>query len=419
MTQVTTIRLAGRGKAVGWCDGETWLVAGALPGETVEASVEGRRAGVVEARAVSIVASPHPSRKQAPCRHAESCGGCDWPHVRASQGSMLKAEVAAGAARPHPELAELLAAADVTTSPLAYRLRARLHWQPDHRRLGFYRQRSWETVPIPDCRILSPRLMAIRERLEDELARTCPSAVDVEWLEDLKSEQAIAALRRARQGEQPDGSWLPAESVLTDTLGGFNILAGNGRRLSGWGEKAVTMGLPRPLEVPIGSFFQGNRHLVPWLYDRIAQLVGRDPQPVWDLHAGVGLLAAAALTAAPRQLTAVEVFRPAAHAAVRNLPEARVAVGQTAESFLARHRKLPSSAIVITDPPRAGLTQELRNRLAGWNPERIIMLGCDPATWARDAAFLLEKGYEITHLELIDLFPSTHHVEVLAVLEPR
>ncbi len=47
------------------------------------------------------------------------------------------------------------------------------------------------------------------------------------------------------------------------------------------------------------------------------------------------------------------------------------------------------------------------------------MLACDPATWARDAAFLLSQGYRISSLELVDLFPSTHHVELVAELEAR
>jgi 23S rRNA (uracil1939-C5)-methyltransferase len=47
------------------------------------------------------------------------------------------------------------------------------------------------------------------------------------------------------------------------------------------------------------------------------------------------------------------------------------------------------------------------------------MLACDPATWGRDTRFLSERGYRLTHVELVDLFPSTHHVEILAVLESR
>jgi tRNA/tmRNA/rRNA uracil-C5-methylase (TrmA/RlmC/RlmD family) len=94
-----------------------------------------------------------------------------------------------------------------------------------------------------------------------------------------------------------------------------------------------------------------------------------------------------------------------------------VASGSTAEQYLREAGALPGEALVITDPPRSGLSAELRGRLARWRPERIVMLACDPATWSRDTRDLIDRGYRLTHLELVDLFPSTHHVEILAVLE--
>ena len=145
-------------------------------------------------------------------------------------------------------------------------------------------------------------------------------------------------------------------------------------------------------------------------------LVGAGDEPVVDLHGGVGFLAAAARRVGREDLTVIEPHEPAAAAAHRNLPDARVSTS-TAEAFLEQTRDLPDQAIAIIDPPRSGMTSELRRRITGWRPRRLVMLGCDPATWSRDAADLIEQGYVLDHLELIDLFPFTHHVEVLAVLE--
>ena len=138
---------------------------------------------------------------------------------------------------------------------------------------------------------------------------------------------------------------------------------------------------------------------------------------MWDLHAGVGLLAAAASTSGTGPITLVEPFRPAARAAAGNLPAARITAGRTAEAYLARHRRLTREAVVLTDPPRAGMSRTLRHQLAGWHPRRLLTMACDPATWARDAAHFLACGYRLEHVELVDLFPGTSHVEVLAVLE--
>jgi len=417
-------RLVGGGSSLAHHAGETWLVAGALPGETVRAVPVLRRAGVVLARATSLVSAPHPARAAEPCPHAEECGGCDWPHVEALRGAALKATVAAGAARCAPRLAELLAAAPVHPSRPAYRLRARLHWDPAGGRLGFFAPRSHRVSRVDHCRIISPRLARTLHDLEGALAGSCPEPVDLEWLESLDGLQAVAALRPQPSGPpRLEPAWLPPRQALP-TLDGLHRLTRSGHLQAGWGPDAVTMALPVPLEVPVGSFFQVNRHLAPTLFERFGNLAGRDVLPTWDLHAGVGFLAAAVSNArGPGRdvtpLVLVEPYRAAARAARRNLPGATVAVGRTAEAHVARHRRLPREALVLTDPPRSGLEPPLRAALARWRPRRLLMLSCDPATWARDTAFLLEHGFALAHLELFDLFPSTHHVEVLALLESR
>jgi 23S rRNA (uracil1939-C5)-methyltransferase len=410
--------LVGGGRALAHHDGSTWMVKGALPGETVVASELQRRAGVVEAEVDQVVADPHPARIAEPCPHAPECGGCDWPHVEPVAGAALKAGVAAQAARPWPELAERLAAAPVASSPLAYRLRSRLHWDDETGQLGFYQARSWQVTPISECRIVSPQLRQALLPLAAGLACSCRARVDLEWLQDLDGTTAVIALRPARQGPPAiDPAWLPPPAALAGIVDGCHALSRSGKIQTGWGASEVGIDLPVPLQVPVGAFFQVNRYLVPWLFGRVSELAGRAPVPAWDLHAGVGFLAAAVSHAGARRLILVETFRPAARAAARNLPRARVAVGRSAESYLARQRQLPEAALVLTDPPRSGMTRALRKALAEWQPQRIITLACDPATWARDTDLLLASGYQLSHLELIDLFPSTHHVEVLALLE--
>ena len=114
------------------------MVAGALPGELVAARPVRRRAGIVEAETVAVRDTPNPARDDDPCPHSSSCGGCDWPHIQLEANAEFKRLIAADSARGTPDLATMLAAAPVTASPLAYRLRARLHWDPDAGRLGFF-----------------------------------------------------------------------------------------------------------------------------------------------------------------------------------------------------------------------------------------------------------------------------------------
>jgi 23S rRNA (uracil1939-C5)-methyltransferase len=412
------IKLIGGGRALAHHENETWMVAGALPGEEVEAQTTRRRAGIVEARTLEVLGGRHPARMNDPCPQTGICGGCDWPHVDPIDGGALKAAAASDAARTYPDLAALIADAPIHTSPPGYRLRARLHWDPELQRLGFFEARSRNVAAIDGCQILSPQLSKALPVLCESLGRRCPVPVDVEWLEGTDPSNAVAALRRSKGGPRKfNSSWVPVRQEVGSVMAGFHALSSDGLPGHGWGPSEVRFDLPIPLTVPIGCFFQGNRHLLTTLFDRVAELAGDHRDPVFDLHAGVGLLAAAARSAGERELNLVEPHRPAARAAQGNLPDARVAVGETAESFVGTATTLPRRALVITDPPRTGMSRGLLRDLARWAPRRILMLGCDPATWARDAGFLAEHGYRPTEIELFDLFPHTHHVEILALME--
>ena len=410
-------KLIGGGRGLAHHDGATWMVMGGLPGEQVLAQPTRRRAGIIEARTLEVRDAAHPARLAQPCPHADRCGGCDWPHVDPAAGGSLKVAAATEAAGRFPDLAGRIASAPLHTSGEGYRLRARLHWDPNSQRIGFYGHRSRRVAAIDSCRILSPQLMDALPVITEALTRRCPEAVDVEWLEGTAPRDTIAALRPAAGGvKRIDPSWVPTEKDAASVVAGFHALFRAGEARSGWGREEVEFELPIPLMVPIGAFFQGNRHLLGDLFKRVAELAGKDPAPVFDLHAGVGFLAAAARSAGERELTLVEPNRVAARAAARNLPEAQVAAGRTAEEFLGESENLPHNALVITDPPRRGMSRALRDDLARWKPKRILMLGCDPATWARDAGLLVSHGYRVTELELFDLFPLTHHVEILAHL---
>lgn len=407
-------KLLGGGRALAHHADATWMIRGALPGERVEVRPTGRRAGVVEADVVGVVGHRHPARLPEPCPHAPVCGGCDWPFVDPAMGAELKRDVAAESAGRFLELAEMLRQAPVQASPGAYRLRNRLHWDPKRRALGFYGFRSWHVASIEHCRIISPSLIALLPVLGRALRDRCPHPVDIEVIEG--ADGTVAALRPGRAGPRTvPASALPKRDDCPG-VDGFHRLDGSPSVQRGWGRDSVRMDLPVALEVPVGSFFQGNRHLLRWLFDTVAALIGPGPEPVFDLHAGVGFLTAAAQTAGRSELTAVEVHRQAAAAAGRNLPDAHV-VASTAEAFVGTDPELPTNAVLITDPPRSGMSRELRAAIGSWRPRKVVMLGCDPATWSRDAAELLQSGYRLLHLELADLFPFTHHIEVLAVLE--
>ncbi len=397
--------LAGGGRGVARAGGKVWFVAGALPGEVVEAEPERERAGVVEARVTGVVQAS-PWREPSPCPVASACGGCDLAHLRREGAAEALRLLARGALR-HADatLVDAAARAAVTVSPMAWRLRARLHWDAGRAVLGFFGPRSHRTVAIDACRVVSPLLLRTLPRLAAGLAGARLGDGDLDWIEDLDASRAVAGWRGAR-----------AAMPRLAGLAGLHPLGTDGEIVAGgWGEEGVELALPIPLWVPVGAFFQGNRHLVPRLFARVAELVrGLGGGTVVDLYGGVGFLAAAAAYGGAREVALVEPNPAAARAAVRNLEGARIVCG-TAETYLARS-PLDHAAVAIVDAPRTGVSAQVSGALCDRPPSALIMLACDLGRFGRDAGRLLAGGFTLRSLELWDLFAGSHHVEALATL---
>ncbi len=94
-TILTIEKTVGRGLGLAHGEGATWMISGALPGETVQVQTTGQRAGVSEGVCLGVLDGAHPTRLSHPCPHSPECGGCDWPHVDPEAGASLKIMAAA------------------------------------------------------------------------------------------------------------------------------------------------------------------------------------------------------------------------------------------------------------------------------------------------------------------------------------
>lgn len=385
-----------------------WLVSGALPGESVEAAVERCRAGVVEARTEKVIKASA-WRSSSPCPQAPRCGGCDLDHVADFARAEVLRDVTVGALRHAPRMvAERVSSAKVERAGRSWRLRVRLHWHRATGRAGFFKRQSQEVARLDSCRVISRRLAGFLPVLEKALYAARLADGEVEWIEDLRGRIAVAGWR---------GRGSPPPRVAE--LDGFwRLTNGEGGLADGWGAQGVEVSLPTPMFVPVGAFFQADAVLLPRLFERMTSLVREwGALKVVDLYGGVGVFAAAAVRGGACDVTIVEANRLAAAAARRNVPGARVVAG-TCEGFMKR-RRTDRNVVVIADPPRAGLSRQVRNALLEWAPRRVVLLSCDAARFGRDAEALLAAGYDLGEIELWDMFPGTHHVEILSTFERR
>lgn len=406
---LTIERPAVGGRMIARHDGAVVLVAGAIPGERVDAVVERVQRGTIFARTVRVVEAS-PDRVDVDPRRR--CAGHVLAHVSAGRQARLKSEMVADAFRRLGRLD--VGVVPVESGPAeGYRTRARVHVRRG--RWGFFEEGTHELCAIAEAGQLSEASAAHLDRLAADVAPVVGTdGAEIEWAESVDGAQRVAhvhALGRPRGGvpSPRDGVhgvwWSEARSPNGQTAWGDPFVVD---RL------AAADGATRPVRHHVRSFFQGNRFLLQRLVDEVARRV--TGTSVADLYAGVGLFGVR-LAADGRRVVAVEGDRWAA----ADLEANRAGVvGLTAlhapvEQALGRGL-VPAVQTVVVDPPRAGLAPEVADGLAARDVAEIVYVSCDPATLARDARRFVEAGFRLGDARAFDLFPRTGHVETVVTL---
>ena len=197
------------------------------------------------------------------------------------------------------------------------------------------------------------------------------------------------------------------------------ILGPTWRHLAGAKQIEETIG-PYSFLVSPGAFLQVNTGAAAVLYDAAAAALGHGGRKfdlALDLYCGTGTLTLWAARAA-RRVVGVEENRDAVKDAWKNaerngVKNARFSVGRV-ESVLPRMRQeLSGEAAALVDPPRAGCTVPVLRALTNRAFKRLVYVSCNPATFARDAAYLSKAGFTLAGVQPVDLFPQTSHVELV------
>lgn len=350
-------------------EGQVIFVRHALTGELVDVRVTETSKRFARGDVVAVHrASPY--RVVAPCPIAGRCGGCDFQHVQPAHSRELKRQVV-------NELLGHLAGYDFTgdvveVPPVPFGWRRRMRYHLDSAgKPGLLAHRSPVVVPLPieGCRIADPRIAA---PLPD------PGRPDAQVLA-VATGSAASFIAPGRSGEK-----------VSETVG------------------------ERSYQVAVDGFWQAHAAAPGLLADAV--LAGLSPRPgelAFDLFCGVGLFAGA-LADAGAEVWGIEGDRRAVELARVNVPEATFVAGDVAR----RLGRLPEAAdLVVLDPPRAGAGASVLAAVAARRPRAIAYVACDPAALGRDLRLAAELGYVPVSVRAYDLFPMTHHVECVAILE--
>jgi 23S rRNA (uracil1939-C5)-methyltransferase len=365
------------GYGLAFFEDKTVFVPYAAPGDRVECAPVRERKRVIFARIERIV-EPATVRREPECPVFGVCGGCHLQHLGYEDELAVKKQAVL---EDLSRIGKIETGVDrVIPSPSRYGYRNHAVFKVDEeRRPGFLMRESESLVPFPPAGCL----------LLPEAMRAAIAALPPEAFEPLTE----VRVRIDRYGNVH--FW-----GLLDRVGPPEILMEGGSLL---------------YPVSPDSFFQVNALLGGDLQQLVRSLPRAVPRKLLDLYCGVGFFTTA-LAGTAGEALGIErdqgaVRNAIAAARLNALPNVKFRRGDAAREIA----KLRGFDLVLVDPPRFGVPKALLAGLLRLRPAEIIFVSCDPPTFARDAAALIEAGYVLYGLNLIDLFPATYHAEIVAI----
>jgi 23S rRNA (uracil1939-C5)-methyltransferase len=409
--------------------GKTVFVPATLPGELVEARIAADRRSFATGELDSIL-EPSPERVVPGCEYVPRCGGCQYQHANPGYQLQMKLDILKETLeRAHLPVPSAIGS--LAGPPWGYRNRVRLHvTKLPGIGLGYRERGSHNLLPVTHCPIAAPRLeqaIAAVARIAGEtgLAHLCD---EVEFFTNSEQDALLVSLwsghqqpRRTRERALENFAERLREQLPALTGVGLFSPGEPAGQVTYWGQRFLTYTVSgHPYQVSLGGFFQVNRFLLPGLMELVLSDGSggkRSGQLAWDLYSGAGLFARALDF---ENVTAVESAGFSADDLTHNLAGKphRVVRSSTLDFLRNQARGLSSATpeLILADPPRAGLGKEVCTHLASIAASAIVYISCDPATLARDLQTLLQSGYFLQTIHLVDLFPQTFHMETVAVL---
>lgn len=462
LENITVIDASSDGQSVARTEDYVIFIKGAVPGDIVDLQITRKKSKYREANTIAV---KHPSDKRTEpvCVHFGSCGGCKWQNMSYDWQLFYKQKQVTDALTRLAKI-ELPEIQKILPSKKTYYYRNKLEFTFSNKKwltkeqiddkgldfsggfrnaLGFHIPGMFDKIlDIEKCHLQEDPSNAIRNEIRKYALENNLTFFDLreqigflrniiirststgEWMlivafhYDDKAEIKKLLDHLANQFSQITSLQYVINSKRNDTIGDLDIIVHTGN-------DSIYENM-EGLKFKIGpkSFYQTNSDQAYELYKITRDFAGiKNTEVVYDLYTGTGTIANFVAHQA-KKVVGVEYVPAAIEDAKVNSELNKISntvfyAGDMKDvlsnEFINENGK---PDVIITDPPRAGMHEDVTKKILEIEPDRIVYVSCNPSTQARDLQ-LLDSKYKVTKVQPVDMFPQTHHVENVVLLEKR
>jgi len=455
---VEIIDTSSEGKAVARVDDLVVFVEGAVPGDTCTILISRIKKKFAEAKLLKLE-KPSPQRIESVCKHFGSCGGCKWQHLNYEAQLYYKQKhvhdsLTRLAKVEFPELKPIVGATnfyhyrnklEFTFSAKKWLTKEEIESGKEFNRnaLGFHIPGLFDKIiDIETCYLQKDPSNAIRNEVRDFALKNNFSFFDIRdkhgFLRNLlirtanTGELMVLVSFFREEKENQDALLNHLKTKFPEITSLLYIINPKGNETFHdldvhcfYGRDYIIEEM-EGLQFKIGpkSFFQTNSDQAFELYKITRKLAGlTGNELVYDLYTGTGTIACFVAKQA-KKVIGIEYVEAAiedakVNAELNKIDNTVFYAGDMKDllttDFISKNGK---PDVIITDPPRAGMHEEVVKVLNEVKAKKIVYVSCNPSTQARDLA-ALDVNYRVMEVQPVDMFPQTHHVENVVLLELR
>jgi len=455
--ELTIESLAYGGKGIAKVDGFVVFVKNAIPGQKVRALIYRKRKGFAEARPLEVLEESS-CKVDPPCEHFAFCGGCTFQQLDYAEQVNQKKQQVEDLFRRQAGIVDFTVD-KVIGAEEQYHYRNKMEFSFSNRRWtlpdeGDDTERSFALglhVPRRYDKILNINECHLHPELGNEILNAVKEKARELKLKpyDVKTHNGFLRHLVMRFGQNTGDMMVnlvtsyenpeliqPLADHIHETFPQVTSIINNINTKKAdiaFGEyETILYGYPTitekmgdlTFEISANSFFQTNTNQGAKLYKTAldgAELTGKEI--VYDLYCGTGSISLF-LAQKAKEVHGFELITSSVEDATRNAITNLITNVRFHKANLdfffkkeSKRKKVPNPDVIIVDPPRAGMHKDMVNSLPKFGAQRLVYVSCNPTTQARDVALLMENGYELKKLSMVDMFPHTPHIETIAVLE--